>query len=281
MIAMKGIFASVWLYEAPGLRQFSDIDLLVREEDASAVLAILARAGYRTYKGNENEFISQNRESSHYPPMILNGVSVEVHTRVHKKKSAWKVDHAALWSQSKEIVLHGAKVRVFSLTDQLITISLHLQKHFESGSFQFTGFYDIVRILDKYHDEIDWKEFKSKCENWNTESIYDMLCLANHYFDAKLPEFLENYKAEARLYDIFEDCILYGSSSRNTGFQAVEKLKYVDGRFNKIRFLLYYLIPPPSYMHYHYKTSDKRRLLYLYPVRWWLAFKGLLAVLKK
>lgn len=38
VIALKGIYLSEWLYQDIGLRQFSDIDLLVKEEDGDKCL---------------------------------------------------------------------------------------------------------------------------------------------------------------------------------------------------------------------------------------------------
>lgn len=54
VIALKGICLSEWLYKDIGLRQFSDIDLLVREEDASKSITILYELGYNNFSEGMN-----------------------------------------------------------------------------------------------------------------------------------------------------------------------------------------------------------------------------------
>ena len=44
MIAMKGIYLSEHLYKKPGLRQYSDIDVLVREADGKRLVELLTNA---------------------------------------------------------------------------------------------------------------------------------------------------------------------------------------------------------------------------------------------
>ena len=46
VIALKGIFLSEWLYGDIGLRQFSDIDLLIKPEDGLKGISILSEMGF-------------------------------------------------------------------------------------------------------------------------------------------------------------------------------------------------------------------------------------------
>ena len=45
VVALKGIHLAEWLYGDIGLRQFSDIDLLIREEDGEKAQQVLKDAG--------------------------------------------------------------------------------------------------------------------------------------------------------------------------------------------------------------------------------------------
>lgn len=274
VIAMKGIYLSEWLYQDPSLRQCSDIDLLVKPADGERALEVLTKIGYQAIQIVESEFIKNNTETSHYPPMLKSGVSIEIHTKVHKFSSHYRVDLNTLWNRTETLQLHGVNTSVFCLTDQLITIAIHLEKHFDRGHFSFTGFFDLAWILTKHGSEIDWRDFEDKCEAWNTKSIFRLLYISHKYFGAPLPELLSDYKIDKHTIRIFEDCLITGSSTRNLAFQAENRIKNIDGVFNKIKYLLFHFIPAPSYMMKSYKLNSKWQLFYYYPYRFWCSVKA-------
>ena len=82
-VALKGIYLAEQLYPKIGLRQFSDIDLLFRIEDAEKALAVFTRLGYTMVKPAFGEAVTTVFEPAHLPPLTRKGVSVELHTRLH------------------------------------------------------------------------------------------------------------------------------------------------------------------------------------------------------
>jgi len=75
LIGLKGIYLSEWLYQDIGLRQFSDIDLLLKKEDGEKCLAILEGMGYKTLKSPKlSEFVEAQFDIVHYAPRILQAV---------------------------------------------------------------------------------------------------------------------------------------------------------------------------------------------------------------
>ena len=65
VVVLKGIYLSEWLYGDIALRQFSDMDLLVKKEDALQCLSILKNLGFKPSDAAVTEFISSQSEIVH------------------------------------------------------------------------------------------------------------------------------------------------------------------------------------------------------------------------
>ncbi|MGC9152074.1 MAG: nucleotidyltransferase family protein, partial [Microbacter sp.] len=97
VVALKGIYLSEYLYQDVGLRQFSDIDLLVKEADGEKCLRILEQLGYSPAVLSLSTFVQQHTEMVHFPPMVSHGVSIEIHTKLHKNSENYRIDLQAVW----------------------------------------------------------------------------------------------------------------------------------------------------------------------------------------
>jgi hypothetical protein len=189
VIALKGIYLSEWLYKDIGLRQFSDIDLLVKKEDGKKCLAILARMGYQPHDASVTEFIGTQTEIVHYAPMVLKEVSVEIHIRLHRKNKGYAIKTEEFIQHAEPVTINRIPVHALQLYDLIIHLCVHLDKHFTGGHIQFTCFIDITNLLDLHGAEIDWTVFEERCrENICEEFVFKYLILINKYFYAPIPD---------------------------------------------------------------------------------------------
>ena len=107
VIALKGVYLSENLYHDIGLRQFSDIDLLVHEEDGERCLDILRNLGYRAVSALKlSEFVSSQFDTVHYTPMVLNGVSIEIHIKLHRKGEKYNLLTSELWKNAVAVTVN-------------------------------------------------------------------------------------------------------------------------------------------------------------------------------
>lgn len=113
VIAMKGIYLSEWLYRDLGLRQCSDVDLLVQTADGERALAAMRKLGFVSAPSGLPDDIRTKLMPVHYPAMIRNGVSVEIHFRLHSPTTAYEIDMDTLWHDAVDQKLHGVGVKVF------------------------------------------------------------------------------------------------------------------------------------------------------------------------
>lgn len=268
-IAMKGILLSEWLYHEIGLRQFSDMDLLVKKEDGEKCIGILRAMGYQSNELKLSKFVKENTEYAHFPPMVKNGVSVEIHIKISRESESYHVNLSDLWKQAKPVTLHGAKALAFDVNDLLLHLCLHLDKHFSGGKVQFTCFYDITNLLEQHAADIDWERFKDTCIRYNAvEQTYPYIYLSAKYMNVPIPKSAENvltslrYTKKERLFI----ALLKGKTHENySGF--FRSLKKLGSPLKIVRYLFEMTFPSKEFMLQRYHIRRKSLLFLYYPFR--------------
>ncbi len=284
LIGLKGIYLSEWLYQDIGLRQFSDIDLLVKEEDGEKCLAILEGIGYNPFTSSVklSKFVEAQFDMIHYPPMFLNGVSIELHIKLHSKNQKYQVSVPALWKNAIPATIHGVNVQALNTSDLLIHLCLHLDKHFRTGHVQFTCFNDITNLLEKYGDTLNWNEFTDNCRLYSCEEIvFKYLVMVNKYMNAAVPiDIIQKYSILLSKQDeqLFVKYLKYcdGVDSVKTLSGHYGYLKNVESFSGKVRYILGVLFPPKAYMILIYQIKRPGLVLFYYPYRYWIGVRGVL-----
>jgi hypothetical protein len=284
VITLKGAMLSEWLYGNINLRQFSDLDLLVPQDKGLAALEVLRKMGYVSNDLTLTDFITDNTSIVHYKPMFKNGVSVEIHIRVHSEMESYSVDLQEMWKQAVPITLHGVTALGFCLEDLLMHLCFHLDKHFISGQFQFTSMYDIVNMLNHKGNRLDWDLFEEKCMKAKTESVtYKYLLFAQKYLNGKLPVTVSRkygFMLEPKDERIFLG-ILRGRGIHIYTAGMLKSLGHLNGLGKRFRYLFGYFFPTTDFMMKRYHLKRKSQLLLYYPYRQLSAVKTLWLTIKK
>ena len=289
VIGLKGIYLSEWLYQDIGLRQFSDIDLLVKEEDALTCISVLASMGYNKSEIHLSEFILSQfeKDTIHYPPMISNGVSVEIHIKLHSINEKYQLDIPELWNNSIPSILNGVQIRALNTTDLLIHLVLHLDKHFRVGHVQFTCFNDITNLLEKYSETINWSEFTESCRLYNCEEVvFKYLVMVNKYMNAAVPsDIIQKFsgllteKDEQLFCKYLKGHFAVPSQLLLSGHFG--NLKRVDNFPDQVRYLWGVLFPSKVFMIQAYQINRPWLVLFYYPYRYYIGIRGVVNYLKK
>lgn len=289
VIALKGIYLSEWLYHDIGLRQFSDIDLLVKEEDAANCLSILENLGYDGSEYSLSTFVTSQftKNSIHYPPMIKDGVSIEVHTKLHRNTQSYQVILPKIWSNCSEAIINNVPILVLNDIDLLIYLCLHLDKHFKGGHIQFTCFTDISNLLEKDADTMDWEKLIEVCQLYRCEDIVFLyIVMVNKFIHVTVPQqILERYRY-LLLHDDEElfikylkgtnSEILFGNISSHT-----KNLNSINNIFHKIRYVWNVLFPSKVFMINMFKIKNPAYVIFYYPYRHYIRLKELIYSLFK
>jgi len=270
VIAMKGILLSDWLYREIGLRQFSDMDLLVKEEDSKKCLDILRGLGYQSSENTLSKFVKENTETVHFPPMIKNGVSIEIHIKIHRDSEPYHVNVAELWKKAIPVTIHGIDTLAFNINDLLLHLCLHLDKHFCSGKVQFTCFYDITNLLEQHTANIDWESFKNTCIRYNAiKQTYPYILLTAKYMNAPIPESVKkefgsllSANKERQLLK-FMTCKM----SVNSAPSVLRSIKRFNNPLKSLRYLFEMIFPQKKFMVNRYKIKNPSLFFLYYPIR--------------
>lgn len=284
VIALKGSMLSDWLYGDINLRQFSDLDLLVPKERGLDALDILQSMGYQSNDMKLSDFVKENTGIVHYTPMIKNGVSVEIHIRLHSEAEQYQVDLSGIWQRATPLQLHGVTALGLSPEDLLLHLCFHLDKHFRSGQFQFTCLYDIVNMLNHKGDLMNWPLFEQTCSDAKAEKeTYKYLVLAQKYQHAKLPDYL--LKKYGRLLTPKDERLFLGILRGRGVHLYTAGVWRVLGHMNSFtkgfRYLFDIFFPSVEFMMKRYRLQRKSQLWLYYPLRQLSAVKSLWLTIKK
>lgn len=261
-IALKGIYVAEWLYNDPGLRQLSDIDLLIQDKDAPHCISLLESLGYSTHFEGQSDFVKRKMEIIHYPPMHLNGVSIELHIKLHRNTEKYKMDVNELWSKSEKTQLYNRPVTILNFYDFFIFTCLHLDRHFKQGKIQFSGFNDISNIIDLHRTSFNWTELSIRCKTFNCEyEVYNKILLVNKYMDIEIPKDIKdtykyclNKQTEEKFLFYLNGSIDYISGIPN----HLSSLKSLNSNYDRTKFLWHILFPTKRFLMEKY--SNKARI---------------------
>lgn len=280
VVVLKGAYLAEKLYRDIALRQFSDIDLLVKEEDGEKSIKTLDQMGFKPYGDSVKEMIREHTGIVHYLPMVLNGVSIEIHINLHLKSNKYNIKVDEFIDFAIPVSISGVNVYALNTYDLLIHLCVHLDTHFVKGGIQFNGFSDIVNVLEINKHEINWSAFIEKCRHHECEKVvFKYIIITYKYFKVNIPEFIVNQfesvlsEADEKLFISylrgFKGKLDY---SANTHWKIVLNIKGLKNKFN---YFLPVVFPSKVFMVQAYAKKNHSLYWLYYPVRLMDGVKGM------
>ena len=265
VIALKGIYLAEFLYKDIGLRQMSDIDLLIHPEDGLKCMSVLSEMGYKTYDKKESEIKEKSRKDIvHYEAVVKDGVSIEIHIKLHHISAKYDMMPEKVWKNAIPATIYNCDVFALNTYDLLIHLCIHLDEHFRGGRVQFTCFSDIVNLLDQLKKQLNWDEFIKSCRDYKCEeTVFLYLMLVNRYMNVYVPEVLIK-KYQSLL--IPKDELLFikylnGYDGHTSVPHHLRDFKSLESGIERIRYILDVLFPSKAFMIQKYNISDKRLVI--------------------
>jgi len=125
LLAFKGPVLSQQLYGHPGLRSFSDLDVIVAPRDAGEAEALLQTLGYRsTISGAERQTNRRYAGEEHFTNEA-NGVLVDFHTLFSNQQFPVRLSFDDVWSRRVNVL----GVPAFGDADLVVLTCSHAAKH--------------------------------------------------------------------------------------------------------------------------------------------------------
>jgi hypothetical protein len=129
-LLLKGALFAVRNYRSPGLRPFSDLDLLVPRAERERAAEALLGLGYARYRDrNQREVGWWDENHHHWGFAPESGLRVELHWDLAPPTSGVRLDAAALWARSERLDCPGGRGRALALEDELVHLAVHAAKH--------------------------------------------------------------------------------------------------------------------------------------------------------
>ena len=261
-IPLKGIYLAESLYKDIGLRQMSDIDLLVKEKDIQTCLNILSDMGYIAVGRVKSEFIKNQGVAKHLPTMVLDDALVEIHFRILVDGTYHSINIEDYWNNSQIITLYEQSVLALSAEDLVQYLCIHLERHFNEGKIQLYQFADIHGILKKNEETFYWDKFHLSCHENNCEkNVCNILFLLTCYFSLSLPD--KTHQLVLKNKDInTEKLFLSLIDSDKKGIflfnynQNLKEIKGISGIKNKFRYAIEDIFPTKSFMVNRYRIKN-------------------------
>ena len=182
LLLTKGPALSVRCYGDPAFRQYSDLDLVVRQRDIRRATELMIGLGYQPKI--PLDAIAAGKTAGEYnftkpgTPLLI-----EFHTERTFRYHPRPLPIENLFERSASVTLDGRAVPVLSFEDELILISIHGAKHFWERLLWIA---DVAALSQ--HPAVDWDRVNFAAQEVRADRILNLgLCLAADLLSAPIP----------------------------------------------------------------------------------------------
>ncbi|MBA3474629.1 MAG: nucleotidyltransferase family protein [Rubrobacter sp.] len=194
-VPFKGPSMAVSIYGNIALRQFTDLDILLREQDVLEAKDLLLSMGYQPeYRLTHQRETVLLQASHEYSFVHENKVKVELHWKITSEYFSFSLDFEHLWKRLKRSSLAGKEVPTLSPEDLLLILCVHSASHVWQQLEFVCGVAELIRANEK----LDWGQVIEQARELGSERMLFLgLFLASDLLGAPLPdEVLQRVRAD-------------------------------------------------------------------------------------
>ena len=217
VIPFKGPALACVAYGDVAFRQFSDLDILVSQEQATAARKLLRKNGYKSiYAVSDANWGGYMR--SHYNHKLTIGaggslVVLELHWKLSGDPWLFPVDIRGLFYRSEEVSLLGSTVRGFRAEDLMLILCVHGSKHLWE---RLQWVFDIAELIQS-RENWDWPDVRRNATLAGVDRMLLLgLYLADYFYCLRLPRWvfsaIESDGITRYLGSSIRDGLLYGDA---------------------------------------------------------------------
>lgn len=221
-LALKGPALAVTAYGALAMRQFTDLDLLVRKSEVERAAGILLEQGYAP--GCGYGLADLGRPGAFEIGLARAGALTEIdlHWRLMPPYFPLALDGEDLWRRAVRIEIEGGAVRTLTPADHLLYLCAHGAKH---GWQALGGICDLAELIrasardSSGASSIDWEDLRARAARAGAGRALSLgLLLAHEMLDAAVPtEMIEAARRESAVVRAARGFIGYVSDPGDDG----------------------------------------------------------------
>lgn len=187
-VPFKGPVLAVAALGDLALREFGDLDLLLRRDQVLRARDLLAADGYRALTPlrpqDEAAFLRAGRQYDLEMLHEASGLRVELHWRTSAEHPVERLEDAAWWEGLEEVVVEGVPLRTLPRRELLLALLLHGTKHHWS---RLAWLVDVAELL-RQEPGPDWPWLLAAAERLGCRRrVAAGLALAQGLLGAPLP----------------------------------------------------------------------------------------------
>jgi Uncharacterised nucleotidyltransferase len=197
IIPFKGPVLAASVYRNSTLRQYGDLDILVREKDFSNAIALMNSEGGYHLASRKWNFLNESKENQYIcnePEFSLNNgtVTVDLHQKLIKPdffiSKYFEFDN--LFCRLQPISLSNHSLHSLCPEDLLLYLCIHGSKE-RWRSLKWIV--DVAEVI-RHHPKIDWDYLVKQSKNERIERMFFLgLSLAQNILSTPLPELVEQH----------------------------------------------------------------------------------------
>ena len=179
-VLLKGMALEHTIYDSLGLRQMSDIDILIRQDDSINAWQILQDHGFELKELKSPLFRKiMLRFGQHLPALFKDGCAVEIHSSLPFYNNESGLTENDIFSNLKEIRIDDRKALVLPEEVHLNYLIHHFLRHAGSGECQLRSYADLI-LMDnktqiKYPDNYILKPFQGNAAYYRGKSFKSII----------------------------------------------------------------------------------------------------------
>jgi Uncharacterised nucleotidyltransferase len=257
-LVLKGAHLATSVYEQIGLREMSDIDLLVRREHLAAAVEVLTARGYAPLQAFSIEL---DTAFHHHLTRFVKAdtAGIELHWTLTIPTEPHGVDPLTLWGRAQPLDVGGVRVYGLSQEDLLLHLCYHTsyQHQFRFG---LRPFCDVAALTARRDVPLDWQMLVARARDWTWDrGVYLTLRLAHEMVGAPIPA----HALEALARGGFDEDVLRSAHAQvfDEGGPAglepgVARLASDESLSSRLRHLAHRIAPPRRELARLYGVSE-------------------------
>ncbi len=188
VIPYKGPALAVMAYKDCMLREFDDLDILVRREDISRAKNLLIKQGYRPYlplRGvQEKAYFGTSLQDS-FPFTRANGLGpIDLHWTVEPECLSFVLKSEKLWQRLEKVTLDGFSIQTICPEDMVLLLCIHGTRHRWERLIWLRDLAGLIEL----HPEIKWQTVMDRANLMGARRMVSLsLLLSNSLLKAPLP----------------------------------------------------------------------------------------------
>ena len=183
-LAFKGPTLASTAYKDITLRQFADLDILIKPKDLLIASQLLVENGFTPrvtleYLTNK-DFLDCNHDISFYK-----NITVELHWRLFEKQLLVQFDPKLIWTEKETVTIQNQDIQIPGITNLLIYLCIHGSKH---AWERLEWIVDIDRLI-RTNPNLNFQMLFERSMLLDAEHLVLLgIDLSHKLFDTPLPE---------------------------------------------------------------------------------------------